>query len=350
MIKLGIVGTGGVAHWHVQEFRKIPNVDIVAACDIDEKTLKSFSNLYDIKECFNSVDELLSKCDLDGVINATPDRYHKEVALQVIENGKHIFSEKPLAENYKDALIMANAVKDKGIINMVNFSYRNSSGFQSLSNLVRSAELGQVKHVEASYYQSWLTCGYWGNWKTDDKWLWRLSTEHGSNGVLGDLGPHLFDFATYPVGRIKRINSLLKTFKDKGDTINGYSLDANDTFLSMVEFENGATGTISSTRFATGYKNKLELKIFCDRGGVKIGFDDPINEGNHYEIMKNIESEEMSWEKVTSDSSPTNFERFISAIISGKNDQPDFNRGAEIQNIMDSCSESSLKGTWIDIF
>ena len=64
----------------------------------------------------------------------------------------------------------------------------------------------------------------------------------------------------------------------------------------------------------------------------------------------NIESEEMSWEKIKSEPSPTNFERFISAIISGKNGQPDFNRGAEIQNIMDSCSESSLKGTWVDIF
>ena len=53
MIKLGIVGTGGVAHWHVQEFRKIPNVDIVAACDIDEGILKTFANLYDIKGMMN---------------------------------------------------------------------------------------------------------------------------------------------------------------------------------------------------------------------------------------------------------------------------------------------------------
>ena len=57
------------------------------------------------------------------------------------------------------------------------------------------------------------------------------------------------------------MNARLKTFEDKGVKIGEYILDANDTFVSLVEFENGALGTISSTRFATGMKNKLNLKI-----------------------------------------------------------------------------------------
>lgn len=350
MIKIGIVGTGGISHWHAKEFGKIKGVEIAAACDINEKVLEAFTEEYGIKSKHLSVDQMLSEVELDAVANTTPDSFHKEIGLKVLNKGYHIFSEKPLAENYPDALELYNATRDKNLINMVNFSYRNSSGFQGLSNIVKSGELGEVKHVDATYYQSWLTCGYWGDWKTNDTWLWRLSTKHGSNGVLGDLGVHLFDFATYPVGRIKRINSFLKTFKDKGKRINDYILDANDTFLSMAEFENGATGTITSTRFATGHKNRLDLKIFCDYGGVRIGFDDPIAEGNYFEITENIKSENMYWDKIKTEPTPNNFERFIASINSGINDQPDFKKGAEIQKVLDSCFESSIKHSWVDVF
>ena len=128
MIKLGIVGTGGISHWHAEEFKKIKGVEIVAACDINEKVLEAFANQYDIKNKFLSVDQMLSEVELDAVANTTPDSFHKDIALKVLNHNYHIFSEKPLAENYPDALEMCNATKAKSLINMVNFSYRNSSG------------------------------------------------------------------------------------------------------------------------------------------------------------------------------------------------------------------------------
>ena len=148
---------------------------------------------------------------------------------------------------------------------------------------------------------------------------------------------------------VKKINTLLKTFKDKGEKLGEYVLDANDTFVSMVEFEHGAVGTITSTRFGTGYRNRLDLKIFCDKGAVRINFDDPVSEGNYYEITKDINSENMYWEKIITLHTPSNFERFITSIQSGQNDQPDFKRGAEIQKILDSCFESAKINSWINI-
>ena len=74
----------------------------------------------------------------------------------------------------------------------------------------------------------------------------------------------------------------------------------------MVEFENGAVGTISATRFATGYKNRLDLKIFCNKGAVRINFDDPVSEGNYYEITKDIDSKNMYWEKIPTSPTPSN--------------------------------------------
>ena len=355
MIKLAIVGTGAIAHWHAEHFQKINCVNIVAACDVDEKRLNEFSDKYNINERFTSFDDLLNKSSIDAVSNATPDNFHKEIALKTLKNKKHIFSEKPLAENYFDAKEMFNATKKTNLINMVNFSYRNSSGYQSLVDVIKSGKIGNVKHIDATYFQSWLTCKYWGDWKTNEQWLWRLSTKHGSLGVLGDLGVHLFDFASFPVGKIKNLNARLKTFEDKGVKIGEYVLDANDTFISLVEFENGALGTISSTRFATGMKNKLDLKIYCDFGAVRISFDDPIKEGNYYEITTDTETEafekdkKLRWNKIEVVPTPTNFERFITSIKNKSNDQPDFERGAEIQKILDSCYESSKENKWISL-
>ena len=349
MINLAIVGTGDMSHAHVEAFNRIDGVKIVAACDVKKNKLDAFAKKYNIENSYTSFDELLTNCEVDAISNVTPDSFHKEIAIKSLKNNKHIFSEKPLATNYPDAFDMYEEAKKGELINMVNFSYRNSSGYQHLAKIVKSGELGSIKHVDAIYYQSWLTCKYYGDWKVDDYLLWRLSQKHGSNGALGDIGVHIFDFATYPVGKIKKINAHLKTFKDKGERIGEYVLDANDTFISMVEFDNGAIGTISGTRFATGYKNRLELKIFCNKGAVRISFDEPLSEGNYYEITKDINSENMYWEKIITLHTPSNFERFITSIKSGQNDQPDFKRGAEIQKILDSCFESSKINSWIDI-
>ena len=57
---------------------------------------------------------------------------------------------------------MCEALKGKELVNMVNFSYRNSSGYQKLVNIVNSGKIGNVVHLDANYYQSWLTSKYWG--------------------------------------------------------------------------------------------------------------------------------------------------------------------------------------------
>ena len=355
MIKIGIVGTGGIAEWHATEFQKNTNSTIISACDVSEERLNSFCNKFNIKERYNTVEELLEKSEIDAITNTTPDAFHKEISIKAINKNKHIFCEKPLAENYEDALEMCRALEGKNLVNMVNFSYRNSSGYQEMSNIVKSGKIGDIIHMDANYYQSWLASKYWGDWREQDKWLWRLSTKHGSKGTLGDIGVHIFDFASFPIGSIKRLNAYLKTFESKGKQIKDYVLDANDTFVSMVEFENGALGTINSTRFATGYSNRLELRIFGNKGAVKIEFDDAITEGNQFMFTDDINREFLSredklkWEIVQTKPTLNNFEKFIDSIKNGTNHEPNFKRGADIQNILDKCIESNEKGTWLDI-
>ena len=83
---------------------------------------------------------------------------------------------------------------------MVNFTYRNAPAIWKARSMVTAGALGELRHVEAVYRQSWLVSRAWGNWREEDKWLWRLSRSHGSTGVLGDVGIHILDFAAYGSG------------------------------------------------------------------------------------------------------------------------------------------------------
>ncbi len=339
MVKIAIVGTGGMASSHVKNFAQIPGCRISAICDIDESKAVEFAAKNELKvPIFTNFSELLEKTDCDAVTNVTPDAYHAALSIEAIEAGKHILCEKPLATCYADAKEMADIAKQKGVINMVNFSYRNSSAIHKAAQLVADGKIGTVKHLDASYLQSWLSSTVWGDWRSGKNMLWRLSTAHGSGGVLGDIGVHILDFATYPVGNVKNVHCRLKNFeKAPGNKIGEYTLDANDSAVITVEYENGCIGTIHTSRYATGYINCLQLRIFGDEGAIRINLDDSYDK---LDICAGKDRHKPVWKTLHCRKTPSIYKRFIDSIKKGENDQPDFARGAEIQKFLDACIES----------
>ncbi|MGE9269275.1 MAG: Gfo/Idh/MocA family protein [Verrucomicrobiales bacterium] len=234
-----------MAFFHAHNFAKVRGCKLVAGVDIDSKRLATFAEEHNIPETYASTSELLANSDIDAVSIVTPDPFHKDIAIECLKAGKHVLCEKPLALNYPDARAMANAARKGGTINMVHFTYRNWAPIQKIADIVQSGKIGDVRHVEASYHQSWLVSKQWGDWRTNPTWLWRLDTSHGSKGVLGDIGVHILDFATFPVGPIKDIFCKLKTFKKASrNRIGKFKLDTNDTAVMTVEFANGAIGSI----------------------------------------------------------------------------------------------------------
>lgn len=347
MIRLALVGTGGMANAHANGFGRIRGCKLTACCDIDHKKAKAFAERHQIPSVYGDLKELLADADIDAVTIVTSDAAHKPVAMPVIRAGKHVMCEKPLALNYRDAKQMADAADKKGVINMVNFSYRNSSAIQRAAQLIQSGDLGEVIHFEASYLQSWLSSRVWGDWRKSSNWLWRLSTEHGSNGVLGDVGVHIVDFAGFPLGEFASVNCKLKTFKKAPRDRKGeYRLDANDSAVITAEMKNGALGTIHTTRWATGHANSLFLRIHCTKGAVYIDLDNSYGE---MQICRGKDVDKGAWQTLKCRKTPNMFQRFIASIKSGENDQPDFRRGAAVQRVLDKCFESNEKGRAIKV-
>lgn len=344
MIKLGIVGTGGMAHWHAKQFAAIKGVRIAACCDVDVGKARDFATEFRIPHVFADLTQMLAGTDIDAVTNVTPDRYHAPLSIEALAAGKHVFCEKPLATDYADACKMVRVAKDAKRINMVNFSYRNSAALQHVAKRVQKGEIGRVFHVQAHYLQSWLTSKDWGDWRLSPTWLWRLSKKHGSKGVLGDVGVHILDFASFPAGKIVSVNCLLKTFpKSKRDRIGEYMLDANDSAVITVEYEGGATGSVQTTRLATGHTNSLSLSLHGELGAFRIDLDASYTDYEECFVQKR-DGKTSPWRKVSAPAVPSLYQRFITSIEKGLNDQPDFARGAQIQQVLDACEASNSSG------
>jgi predicted dehydrogenase len=333
-MRLLILGTGGMAKNHAMSFKAIDGVEVTAAVDVDAARVEVFAATHGIPHTFTSLEDAIAWGEFDAVANVTPDRAHHPTTMRMIEAGKHQFCEKPLAENYDLAMEMTEAAEKAGLVNMVNLSYRNVAALQTARSMVRSGEIGFVKHVEASYLQSWLISKAWGDWRTESQWLWRLSTAHGSNGVLGDIGIHILDFASYGSGLdIAHIFGRLKTFdKAEGGKMGDYVLDANDSFTMSVDFSNGALGVIHATRWAAGHYNDLKLRIYGDKGGIEI---DHKLTGTKMRACFGDNTETAEWIDVEPEATPTNYQRFAEAVKTGVNGEPDFRHAASLQKALD---------------
>ncbi len=342
-VRLMILGTGGMAGNHAEHFAKIPGVTLVAGVDTRPVQLNAFCDTHAIPHRFTSLETALDWGAFDAVTNVTPDAAHHATTMPLLAAGKHVLCEKPLATNAGDAAQMADAAAAAGVVAMVNLTYRNVPALQKAAELVAAGTIGTVRHLEASYLQSWLTQPAWGDWRTEQQWLWRLSTAHGSKGVLGDVGIHILDFATFAAGvEVADISCHLATFDKSPDgRIGDYVLDANDSATLQIRLTNGALGTIAATRFATGHLNDLRLRLYGDMGGLEVSFERGIS---RLSACLGPAMQTADWAVVDCPPVPTVYDRFIAAIRGKGPAMPDFARAARLQTLLDRAAESAGQG------
>jgi predicted dehydrogenase len=342
-MRLIIVGTGGMAAAHAQSFGSISGGQIVGAVDLDEKRLNEFCDRFNIAKRFDSLKAALAWGKFDAAANVTPDHVHYPTSMDLLEAGKHVFCEKPLATTYPKALEMHESASKRGLIGMVNLSYRDVPHIHVARELIKSGRIGRIKHVEASYLQSWLVSNAWGQWDKESQWLWRLSKAHGSNGVLGDVGVHILDFVSFGIDEdIANIDCRLQVFhKAENDRVGEYVLDANDSFSMSVEFGNGAIGVIHASRWATGHLNELRLRAYGDKGAIEVVHT------LERSVLKACLDDDVNgaiWREIPVKSGPNNYQIFVDAVQSGVQKEPSFAQGAKLQKVLDLCLVADKDG------
>ncbi|MEO0587060.1 MAG: Gfo/Idh/MocA family oxidoreductase [Planctomycetota bacterium] len=352
-IKVGIVGTGGMANAHANALREIPGCEAFMAMDVVPGRAEAFAEQQGVPWATESIDDVMTDCD--AVCIVTPDRFHAEPTLAALRRGLHVLCEKPLTVTLDEAKKVARAAvkaADKhGSIHMTNFSYRNSAAFHHAAKLVADGKLGEVRHVYGRYLQSWVATDVWGNW-TKEAWLWRLQTGKGSGGVLGDVGCHLLDFLTGIAGDASSIRCSFHNHPKVSPTTGrpvtkwkGGELDANDTAIIELELDGGGSAVAHTTRWATGRANQVALEVYGTEGALMIDLDRGYN--RLWVVTKPMASKtsrEPDWKQVDVRPTPNMWKRFITSIKAGRNDACDMVRGAQVQSYLDACERSAADG------
>src|SRR5450755_984249 len=348
-IKVGIVGTGGMANAHADHFKKIPGFELRSCLDIVPGRAALFAEKHGISQVADSLDDLFE--EVDAVALVTPDRAHHSGVLATLRAGKHLLAEKPLTVSLaeaKDVVREARKAQKRGQVGLVNFSYRRSAALQKAIELSASGKLGEIRHAHGFYLQSWIATPIWGHW-SNEGWLWRMQTAAGSAGVLGDVGCHLLDLATAVTGRVSEVRCSLSTFPKLAQngkrytSWKGKALDANDTAIIELRFQAGGVGVLHTTRWATGHANHLRLEVHGTEGALRFDLDRSYDD---IELCFGKDKHRATWRTKKQKPAPSMWQRFVRAIKRGEPEQPDLFRGAEIQAYLEACEQSALSGNW----
>ncbi|MCY3710070.1 MAG: Gfo/Idh/MocA family oxidoreductase [Caldilineaceae bacterium] len=237
---------------------------LVGIAGRDEQAVAEAARRYGYDGYYTDWRAMLDNDDIQLFDNGGPNDTHADPCILAAERGKHILCEKPLARTADEAQSMVEAVQKAGVKNMVAFNYRFVPAIRQIRKLVDSGLLGQIYHFRAVYLQEWVMAHY------DLPMIWRLQKSVAGSGALGDLGAHIIDLGRYLVGEIKSVSGMTRTFIDERPWDDGSmgKVDVDDAFTALLEFDNGAIGTVEASRFAAGRKNGQRLEINAEKASI----------------------------------------------------------------------------------
>jgi predicted dehydrogenase len=277
-IGVGALGYAFMGKAHANAYKKIPYMmypppaipRLVAICGRNEDAVAEAARRYGYQGYYTDWRRMLEDDRVQLFDNDGPNNMHAEPCIAAAQAGKHVLCEKPMARSAGEARRMLDAVTKAGVKHMVAFNYRFVPAIRQARNLIESGALGQIYHFRAVYLQEWIMPHY-GTPK-----IWRLDKKLAGSGALGDLGAHIIDLARFLAGEVKRVSAMTRTFIDERPLPDGSGtgkVDVDDAFVTLVEFENGAIGTLEASRFAGGRKNYEVLEINGEKGSIRFNLE-----------------------------------------------------------------------------
>ena len=277
-VGVGMLGYAFMGKAHSNAFKTIPYMmypppavpRLVSVSGRDADGVAAAARRYDYAKHTTDWREQIADPAVQLFDNGGPNNTHAEPCIAAAEAGKHILCEKPLGRTATESKEMLDAVQKANVKHMVGFNYRFVPAIRQIRNLIDSGALGRIYHWRAVYLQEWILPHY-GTRK-----IWRLDKSVCGSGALGDLGAHIIDLAHYLVGDIKSVSALTKTFIKERPLEDGSGMgevDVDDAFVAAVEFANGAIGTLESTRFAAGRKNRNCFEINAEKGSIRFNLE-----------------------------------------------------------------------------
>jgi predicted dehydrogenase len=256
--RLGFVGLGWIGR---NRMESVVKADVAEVCALLDATPAAASEAWKLAPgavVFSSFEELLQH-DLDGVVIATPNRFHAEQAIAALNRRLAVFCQKPLGRNALETRSIVEAAQTAGCLLGVDLSYRHIPAMQLVSSLVENGALGKVFAVDARFHNAY---------GPDKSWFYDFSLSGG--GCMLDLGVHLIDLALAPL-RFPAVTRVEGTLFSGGEILAGHSKQVEDYCVASIETEDRTLINIdSSWNLHTGRAADISISFYGTEGGASL--------------------------------------------------------------------------------
>lgn len=250
MIKMGLVGVGKMGISHLAILGAHPQVEVVAICD-SATYITSVLRKHSGISTYKDFGKMLKECELDGLFIATPTSSHFELAKTALENGLHLFVEKPLCLNAEQSEHLAKLAVEKHCVNQVGYHNRFIGTFREMQRLVQAGAIGDVYHVDGRAFGQVVIRPKTGS-------TWRSKKTEGG-GCLHDYACHVLDLMNFVAGPPDDVNSAqLQSI---------FSADIEDAVFATFRYPAGATGYLETNWSDESYrKMSTTITVFGTKG------------------------------------------------------------------------------------
>jgi predicted dehydrogenase len=376
VLGIGMVGYAFMGRAHSQAWRNVASFfelplspRMAAICGRDQAAVAAAATRLGWPAWETDWKRLVQRDDVDLVDVCTPGSSHAEISIAALEAGRHVLCEKPLANTVDEARAMAAAAERAatgGVRAMVGFNFRRVPAVALARELVAAGRLGPIRHVRAAYLASHAL-------DPELPLAWRHQASEAGSGALGDLGAHAVDLAQHLAGdRIAGVSALTETFVRERPLPGGGGargpVTVDDAALFIARFGGGALGSFEATRLAAGHTEGLAVELNGELGSVvwELG---ALNELRLFDATEEPATQGFRRIQVTRAEHPyagawwpdghtIGYEHtfthevrdLIQAIADGRDPEPTFADGLQVQEVLDAVQRSAASGAgWTEV-
>ncbi len=382
-LKIGLVGAGWMGKAHAMCYRAqplafggkpaVPVLEVLA--EVNEEMAGRAVREFGFQRHTGDWHAVVDDPAVDIVDICTPNDLHLDIAMAAIANGKHVYCEKPLANDAKTAFAMAEAAEKAGVITMVGFNYIKNPAQTLARKLVAGGEIGAP-----SYYRGSFSADFLG--RPEIPFSWRCETAKAGSGVIGDIGAHCFAYLSHLVGQpVDEVVCNLEIVipeRPAPAALGGFDLHAagsgqmvqvetDDLATVMFKTAGGLDGHMEMSRVSLGKRMDIGYELTGTKDAVRYFYDrindlqlykedgDPSTRGFTHIAMGPTDPRYAAFYPVPglgagyNDYKVMEVQDLIEAVAAGRPAYPDFRFAAEIQRVIDACILSDAERRWVKV-
>ncbi|MCX6993271.1 MAG: Gfo/Idh/MocA family oxidoreductase [Kiritimatiellaeota bacterium] len=248
VIRFGVIGVGGMGCGHIACIAKVKQARLTAVCDIDPATAEKVGKQFNVPYYFNHR-QLIKAGLCDAVTIATPHPSHASIAIDCMNAGLHVISEKPLSERASMAAKMVQAAKRNRVAFAVMFQRRFEPAIAKAMAIVKSGQIGKI-------YRTCMISPEFRSQAYYDSGTWRATWTGEGGGVMMNQSPHIIDIFVQLGGMPSEVYGHTETRMHR--------IEVEDLAEALLKYPNGGTGYLYCSTNESGPGQMIE--IFGEKG------------------------------------------------------------------------------------